>query len=464
MHDEMIERRLRATLREDAGQLPFTITAAELERRLVLRNRSLGGRRLGLLLAAAVGIGLVGIGGAMGGMFDDPTPSPLAPSPIAEATGPAPTTSPSVPRTLPSLDEMIAARDPGSVVLAQAHTPFDPSVGEPSALAFGDPSVALGPLPRGEYDIELACSGGRGAAVLTGPGLPAPVVTRPCDGSIQQSVVGLVAQRSLQLVLVDTEAWRVVVRRVGGAAVVPGETPATMPDAGGRQVLNLAEALTISDGPVWPGTDLPFAELEGLPGRLAYEVDVSCVGSHAVRYIFGEEINGELIGVTTTQLPCDGALHHARLDLAQPFGTRMYVAAEAGAIVSLMVSAEQPPVALVRELPGWQLSAGAGPDLAFDTGTQVFTGPGVEGGGPIAIAVSCAGTGTIEVTVRLQHSITPQVTEDEYAQFDAPCEPGGATSQSFATADEYVDVEWTTAAGSWVAVSILVPDPLPSPR
>ena len=75
MHDEMLERRLRATLREDAGQLPFTITAAELERRLVLRDRSLGGRRLGLLLAAAVGIGLFGIGGAMGGLFDDPAPS-----------------------------------------------------------------------------------------------------------------------------------------------------------------------------------------------------------------------------------------------------------------------------------------------------------------------------------------------------------------------------------------------------
>ena len=57
---------------------------------------------------------------------------------------------------------MIAARDPGSVVLAQAHTPFDPSVGEPAPLTFGDPFVTLGPLPNGDYDIEFACSGGRG--------------------------------------------------------------------------------------------------------------------------------------------------------------------------------------------------------------------------------------------------------------------------------------------------------------
>jgi hypothetical protein len=324
--------------------------------------------------------------------------------------------------------------------------------------------VALGPLPQGEYDIEFACSGGRGGAVLTGPGLPGPVVTRPCDGSIHQDTVGLVAERSLHLELVDTEAWRVVVRRVGGSAVARGDVPASLPDAGGREVLNLVETFTTADGPAWPGTNLPFTEFEGLPGRLAYEVDVSCVGSRALRYIFGDEIDGELIGVTTTQVPCDGRLHHTQLDLAQPFGSRMYVAAEAGAIVSLMVSGEEPPVELVRELPGWQLSAGAGPDLAFET-THAFTGPGVEGGGPVLIAVSCAGTRAIEVTVRLEHATQPQVTEDTYAQFDARCEPEGATTtQSFAAADAYVDVEFTATAGTWVAVSILVPDPLPAPR
>ena len=462
MHDDLIERRLRTILRDEADRQPFTITATELERRVVLRGRAPGLRRTTLLLAAAVGIGAVGVGGLVGGFFNgpaDPTSGPTNPV----VSTPAPTEAP--PAMLPSLEEMIAARDPRSVVLAQAHTPFDPSVGEPAPLSFGDPFVALGPLPPGEYDIELACSGGRGAAVLAGPGLPAPVITRPCDNSIHQDTVGLVAQRSLQLELVDTDSWRVVVRRVGGAAVAPGELPATLPDAGGREVLQVVETLTIPDGPAWPGTDLPFTELEGLPGRLAYEVDVSCVGSHALRYIFGDEIDGELISVTTTQIPCDGTLHRAQLDLAQPFGTRLYVAAEAEAIVSLMVSAEEPPVALVRELPGWQLSAGAGPDLAFDTGTQAFTGPGVDGGGPILIAVSCAGTGTIEVTVRLHHAAVGQVTEDEFAQFDAPCEPEGATtSQSFAAADDYVDVEYATTAGTWSAVSILVPDPLPSPR
>jgi hypothetical protein len=462
MHDEMLERRLRATLREDAGQLPFTITAAELERRLVLRDRSQGGRRLGLLLAAAVGIGVFGIGGAMGGLLDGPTQSLPAPTLAAEASDPSPTFQ-SSPRALPTLDEMIAARDPGSVVLAQAHTPFDPSVGEPAPLAFGDPFVALGPLPNGEYDIEFACSGGRGGVLLAGPGLPAPLVTRPCDGSVHQDTVGLAAERSLQLELVDTEAWRLVVRRVG-AAPAPGEAPASLPDAGSREVLQAVDTLTIPDGPAWPGTNTPFLELGGLPGRLAYEVHVSCVGSHALRYIFGDEIDGQLIGGTTTQLPCDGTLHHTLLDLAQPFGSQMYVAGEAGAIVSLMVSSEPPPIALVRELPGWRLSAGAGPDLAFDT-TQAFTGPGVEGGGPVLIAVSCAGVGTIDVLVTLKHGTEGQVSETEHAEFDAQCEPEGATtSQTFAAADSYVDVEFTATAGTWVAVSILVPDPLPSLR
>jgi hypothetical protein len=460
MHEDLLERRLRTALHDEVGRLPFTITAAELERRAVLRGHGVGNRRLGLLLAAAIGIGALGAGGLVGGLFNDPVESSPASTEGVVATR-APAVAP--PAALPSLEEMIAAGDPAAVVLAQAHDPFDPLVGEPSQQSFGDPFVELGPLAQGEYEIEFACSGGRGAAVLAGPGLPGPVTTRPCDNSVHRDTVGLIARRGLELLLDDTDAWRVVVRRVGGTGVAPGQLPAPLPDASGRQVLNVVE-LTMPDGPGWPGTDLPFTELEGLPGRLAYEVDLSCVGSRALRYVFGDEVDGTRIPVTSTEVPCDGALHHARFELAQAFGTRMYVAAEAGATVSLMVSGEQPPVGLVQELPGWQLSAGAGPNLAFDTHTQGFTGPGVEGGGPVLIAVSCAGTGTIEIGVTLQHGTPGPVTETEHAQFDARCEPDGATTTAdFPMADDYVDLEYTTTAGTWIAVSILVPDPLPDP-
>src|SRR6185369_11737457 len=57
MHDELTERRLRSALREAGDGLSFTITAAELERRMALRGRRSGNSRLTLLLAAAVAIG-----------------------------------------------------------------------------------------------------------------------------------------------------------------------------------------------------------------------------------------------------------------------------------------------------------------------------------------------------------------------------------------------------------------------
>lgn len=462
MHDDLIERRLRTMLRDEADRQPFTITAAELERRVALGGRAPGERRLTLLLAAAVGIGALGVGGFIGGLANrslDPSPVPT------QATATAPADSDSPPATLASLDAMIATRDPGSVVLAHAHSPLAASVGEPAAQAFGDPPITLGPLSAGEYEVDFACSGGRGGAVLSGPGLPGAAITRPCDNALHQSTVGLVSRRNLELILVDAEAWRVVVRRVGGAGAAPGGAPALLPDAGTLENLSRVEELTILDGPAWPGTDFAFTEVDGLPGRLGYVVDVSCVGSSALRYIFGDEIDRELVSGTATQIPCDGTLHHAELRLARPLGTRLYVAADAGATVSLMVRGEQPPVGLVQEQPGWQLSAGTGPNLAFDAHTQAFTGPGVEGGGPVLIAVSCAGTASIEVSVRLHRAAGQPVTEEVSAQFDARCDPDGATtSESFASADEYVDVEYTTTAGTWVAVSILVPDPLPSPR
>jgi len=68
MRDELLELRLRDALRSAASGLDLTITAAELERRRVLRRRrSWTG---GVLLAAAVGIGLVGAAGVAGGWLN----------------------------------------------------------------------------------------------------------------------------------------------------------------------------------------------------------------------------------------------------------------------------------------------------------------------------------------------------------------------------------------------------------
>src|SRR6478735_12600531 len=105
MHDDLIERRLRNALRTEGDALALTITPAELERRLAMRRRRHAFRPAGLLLAAAVGIGLVGVAGLVGGWFErkpDATPGPstlavVGPSPSAEpvnlppGSAPAPT-------------------------------------------------------------------------------------------------------------------------------------------------------------------------------------------------------------------------------------------------------------------------------------------------------------------------------------------------------------------------------------
>src|SRR5262245_35130534 len=97
MHDELIERRLRDALRTEGDRVALTITAAELERRWALQRRRASTRPVALLLAAAVGIGLVGVGAVVGGAFDRSTPTtppaPSAPAVVAEAS-PGPSASP----------------------------------------------------------------------------------------------------------------------------------------------------------------------------------------------------------------------------------------------------------------------------------------------------------------------------------------------------------------------------------
>jgi hypothetical protein len=471
MHDEMLERRLRATLRDDARQLPFTITAAELERRLVLRDRSLGGRRLGLLLAAAVGIGLFGIGGAMGGLFDAPIPSLPTPSPVAEATGPVPATTPPLPLTLPSLDEMIATAGPGSVILAQSHGVAD-EASLPTGFQERRSWVVLGNIAAdSDYEISVACLASRDLELdvrvpLSGGPVGPTGPSFKCDGTVHVAPARYPQERQFGLTAIGQASWRVVVRRLGGDGLLPGDEPAILELVEGREALARLDTHTMDNGPRLPeARGLAYTHAADLPAREGYYVQVSCVGGRILRYIFGDEVGGELVAGTTTQVPCDGASHDSNLSITQPFGSRVFVAAEPGMRWSLLVSGDPPPVSLVHSQPGWQLSSGFGPNLEFETIVQSFTGLGQEGGGPVLIAVSCAGTGTIEVVVRLERANQGQVTEDTYAQFDAACHPDGATtSQSFTNADEYVDVEWTTPAGTWVAVGILVPDPLPSRR
>lgn len=118
-----------------------------------------------------------------------------------------------------------------------------------------------------------------------------------------------------------------------------------------------------------------------------------------------------------------------------------------------------PAVAFVQAEPGWQLSAGYRPE-AVGPGAHSFTGPGVDGGGPVRIALTCVGEGSIEISVDLG---LPKGAHIE--SFVAACAPEGATTgQSFEAEASYVDVSYAAPVGSWTSLSILVPDPFPTPK
>ena len=188
MHDDLIERRLRDALRDEGDGLAFTITPAELERRLALRRRRQPSGRPGSSLAAAVGIGLVGVAGLVGGWFDrapDPTPAPSTARPLVAR------------RRAPSRDRRRAARpgadpadprrpdrsaDPSTLVLAQAHGP-EPAVGSADVVG-GAPVVAWSwaRSPAGLYYGSSSVLPQRSAAMgsfVTDPARVRVILTSP---------------------------------------------------------------------------------------------------------------------------------------------------------------------------------------------------------------------------------------------------------------------------------------------
>jgi hypothetical protein len=163
MHDDLLERRLGAALHSDADGLPFTITAAEIERRMALRRRSLAGRRLTMLFAAAVGISLVGIGGALSGLFNRSLPTPsetVAPTPAPRPTATAAVTVP------PSL------RPPLGPLEAPPGWTISGSVGPEFALETHVVSVTGAGVGEDHVLVVLSCTGTEPIEVTVEDGKP----------------------------------------------------------------------------------------------------------------------------------------------------------------------------------------------------------------------------------------------------------------------------------------------------
>jgi hypothetical protein len=436
MHDQQLERHLRAALRAEGDGLALTITAPELERLALRRRRSRASRLVGLGLAAAVTIGLVGLAGAANHWFDGPAviaqPSPSA----TDHQGPSVLPSSSPPAAaaiLPSLDDLVAAGDRDSVVVAQeSGAATGPDAGAPPR-----PTVDLGPIGGpADYDIRYACIG-QGEALLSFVPIgstpsPAAIPNVTCDGTVRTFAVHLDGPVRLATGTSTASSWRFIIRpTVPTGAPHASAITLPQPDAGERVIIQASGEHPDPDyGQIQTGGGIFVPASVGAMASLdAYHVQVSCAGPSPLRYTFGDD--GAPAGFTsysTTEVACDGAVHDARLGLALPHGATVYVTVDARDAYDLLVTSDTPPVAAAPDESGWQTMIGYGPSLQFEARgvslSSVIDNPAHE----IRVVVSCSGGHS--VTVNVDGGVKAYI---HVGSFTAPCQSDGATTtaQSF---------------------------------
>ncbi|HEY7133339.1 MAG TPA: hypothetical protein VH440_13880 [Candidatus Limnocylindrales bacterium] len=416
MHDDLIERRLRDALRGEGDRVALTITPAELERRWALRRRQAATRPMALLLAAAVGIGLVGVGAVVGGFFerssDAPEPSNLAVVP----PGPTPSTEPVVtpvpenlplpsgPTDLPTLVDLLHSGPADAIVLAQASGPGytaampDVAVSHPS-------SVDLGPVPVGDYQVEFGCLTKGGSSdqadlalvpvgTSSGPGLH-PV---GCNGIVNRSIVSGVRPSTVRLALPGTASWRLVVRVVNGSTAA-GSTltqPAAGPD---EEVLIDAERPPAPPKPGGSAADEPV-DVGQIKFRDRYVFRASCIGSETMAYHTGVyDPASPFVPDTTTVVPCDGLVH----EMAWRPGSRpepdVLVTAADGTAWRLLLTADPSPIGTARDGDGWSEVISSGPRFVADDLDEALVGRLTDGNQLARVVVSCQGGTSVDVAV-----------------------------------------------------------------
>jgi hypothetical protein len=474
MHDELIERRLRDALRTEGDAVALTITGAELERRWTRDRRRNATRPMALLLAAAVGVGLVGAGAIVGGVFDRSTPTPPAPSAPAVVANASPSPSPSAiashePVVLPSIEELTAGSDPAAIVLSQAHGPATGPALVPSNYVLEPPAAQLTvPAWNGDLELLFSCLGdGHMAAAIKATDRIGDALepTTPCDGSVVQTAVR-VAGGSVLCLVSDTPdvSWRVAVRRISGApAVIDGATEPVL-QSGER------ELATVSDTDAnWQNqvTELSSAApelaaepipLRAFPATAYVTVRMVCTGS-PIRFVIGDGTFGPAAPGTDTTVGCDGLVHDHVLNIDEWAGGQFAVKASPDTQWQVLAVTDQPPIELAGDEPGWQSTGGAGPNYEFSAQADGLSLSAGEKPGPVRIVVSCAGTGVIHVSVDvgLRHG-------DDTKTFDAPCTSSGeTTARTYQLRTTIADVTYDHPARAWTAVAVLIPDPSTAP-
>ena len=460
MHDETLERRVRAALHDEADRLSFTITAAEMERRLALRRRRVATRPTALLFAAAVGIGLVGAAAVAGGWFDrepHPTPTPV-PSTLA-LVGPSSSPEPvdglpaPSPVDLPTLEDLVHSGPVDDIVLAQASGPesafgiSQPAVPHPS-------SIELGPLALGLYRVEFGClasqAGETGGYAVVGAGTPGadPPRERTCDGRMTSNLVPADGPSVLRLALPGASSWRLVVRAASGGTGAHATTPLQpVLGAGEDEIQNASSAVTQLKPGASFGTDAvgDRVVVGAVPFRDRSHFRASCAGPSAIAYHIGfDDPNNPFLPESTTLVPCDGAVHEMGFRPGNRPEPDVLVTAPAGTAWRLLVSADRPPIATARDEAGWAKVISSGPRFGADDLSESIVGR-VTGGSRLArVVVSCQGGTSIDVSVgrgdqvgdpvqtfraacgeRASTTIGEPFTPDENGGFTIDAEPHG---------------------------------------
>ena len=410
MHDPTFEQKLRAALRAEGDTLPFTITSSELERRLALRRQGRLGPMTSLGLAAAVGIGLLGLVGVAGGWFEQRTAVVPSPSlPVASVSpSAAPSASPDV--LLPSIDEIINNLDPATIVRAQE---IGPAAGPSSESVRGvSParSVTFAPIAQaGSYRLWTACLGPVDVSIaVTGPAGVEPREEIPlvCDGLIVGRQVGIEAGDTIAIRSTRPASWRLVVEAPTRAALHATTLAAIQPAPADETLLGVNSELLEPDYERRPVLTEP-EQMGNVAQRDRYRVLVSCAGPDSVRYAFGtlydQENPPEPLPEdhSVTEVECDGAVHEDTFETPLPDGARFVVTAQPRTAWRIVVVSDKPPISLAPDKPGWQLSSGAGPNYLTSGNAEGIDLIGPDDGGPVRVAITCSGpatlTGTIDV-------------------------------------------------------------------
>jgi hypothetical protein len=211
MHDTQVEDRLRRILRNEGEDLPFTITTAELERRLAARRRAAGGRRLSLVAAVVAAIAVGGMVAVSNGWVTPPgvatqpgpTPTPtVAPTTSATPTYPADRIREANP--LGSATEAVLVRPVGDASRPDA---FQVTRVDPLAST----TTVIGTIPGSVLPADAEMAGGRVPVVSETGWLALPIIRNAgSDSSFPALVVVDLTDLSLPPATfdhVDSASW-----------------------------------------------------------------------------------------------------------------------------------------------------------------------------------------------------------------------------------------------------------------